>query len=79
MEQQVEMAQKQKDEIDKEEFEDLLKKDKKHVVKTLAKKIADSPDLKDIWINSQVDGARPLIEWDNDKLRAIAKDYFDWD
>ena len=78
MEQQVEMTQRQKDSIDEADFDDMLKKDKKNVVKTLAKKMADSPDLKEIWINSQVDGVKPLIDWDAPELRAIAKDFFDW-
>jgi hypothetical protein len=63
----------------KEQFEALLASDKKFVVKELAKKMADSPDLKEIWINSQVEGERPLIEWDNEKLKKAARDYYGWD
>ena len=78
VEQQATMTQRQKDSLNKEEFETLIKKDKKRVVKTLAQKMADSPDLKDIWVNSQVDGIKPLIDWSDDELKTIAKDFFDW-
>jgi hypothetical protein len=63
----------------KEQFEALLAADKKFVVKELAKKIADSPDLKEIWVNSQVEGEKPLIEWNDEKLMKVARDYYGWE
>lgn len=68
-----------KNPLTEEQFEALLEKDKKSAVTDLAEKIADSPDLKKIWVDSQVLGEKPLIEWENEKLKVIAKDFFEWE
>ena len=65
--------------LSEEQFEALLGSNKKFVVKELAEKIANSPELKKIWINSQVEGEKPLIQWDDEKLKAIARDYYEWE
>lgn len=72
-------AQKQDAGLSREQFESLFETDRKTVVRRLATKIADSKDLKQIWVDSQVDGLDPLIEWERDKLEALARDYFEWD
>ena len=75
---QVMMANEQKDSLNEKDFDEMLKTDKKQVVRQLARKMADSPDIKDIWVNSQVEGIKPLIDWEDDKLKVAARDFFDW-
>jgi len=76
---QTVMAQEKSDSLEETEFNSLVKKDKKKIVRILAEKIADSPDLKDLWVTNQIEGIKPMIEWDADKLKAVARDYFDWE
>jgi len=76
---QVMMTNEQKDSLNEKDFDEMLKTDKKQVVKQLAIKMAASPDIKDIWVNSQVEGIKPLIEWEDDKLKGAARDFFSWD
>lgn len=78
MENKTIAVKEQPSEISQEQFRKLLKANKKKAVRQLATKIANSPDLRDVWINSQVDGEQPLIKWEDDRLENVARDYFAW-